>query len=315
MSDAAADTTKPAALPPLSQNGARAVDYALLMLLATCWAASYTFTKVGIQTIPPLTFMGVRSLLAAGLLLGLLWWRGLSLPSDAASWRMLLLQALLNSVLPFQMIGWAQQWVDASLATVLASTSPIFTFLITWALTRNEPATWAKLAGVLAGIAGIALIVGPKALVGNGPQLLAELVIVAAAVCFASGSIFGRHLGRLDPMVAAAGSLAIGGVVLTPLSLVFDQPWTLHPSAASITALVMMAVISSALGLLIFYRLLKTLGPIGTMSQAYLRVPIGVAIPVFLLGEQLASSAYAGLALVVAGVAAMTIPERRRPRP
>src|SRR6201747_255916 len=145
------------------QGANHAVDFALLALLATLWGASYTFIKLGVATIPPITFIAARTLIAGVLLLAVMRWRGLSLPQDAASWRRFLFQACLNSVIPFTLIAWAEQTTDASLATILNSTSPIFVFLLTVSITHHEPITGRKLFGVTAGIAGICLIVGVEA--------------------------------------------------------------------------------------------------------------------------------------------------------
>src|SRR3954466_3040488 len=146
----------------------RATELALLLLLATLWGASYTFIKLGVATIPPLTLIAARTLIAGLLLLAILRWRGIGLPRDAARWWRFLFQACLNSVIPFTLIAWAERWLDAGLGTILNSTSPIFTFLLTLAIVRHEPATARKLFGVLAGMAGIVLIVGVQALSGIG---------------------------------------------------------------------------------------------------------------------------------------------------
>jgi drug/metabolite transporter (DMT)-like permease len=210
------------------------------------------------------------------------------------------------------MIAWAEQSVDAGLATILNSTSPIFTFLLTVFLTQHEPATARKLFGVVAGIIGICLIVGVEALNGLGRNLWAQLAIVAATVSYACAAIFGRGFKGLDPMIPAAGSLIFGAVILLPISLLVDRPWMLTPSGASMFALIGLSVFSTALAFVIYFRLLHTLGSVGTTSQAYLRVPIGVVIAVLFLGEALTSTIWAGLLFVIVGVAAMTIPPRKK---
>jgi drug/metabolite transporter (DMT)-like permease len=202
--------------------------------------------------------------------------------------------------------------VDAGLATILNSSAPIFTFLLTLYLAGRQAATGRKLFGVVSGMIGIGLIVGVGALSGFRHQLLAQLAIVAATLCYAGAAIFGRNFERMDPMLPAAGSLVCGAIVLVPLSIVVDQPWTLAPSARSLLALICLSVFSTALAFTIYFRLIRTLGPVGTTSQAYLRVPIGVAIGVVFLGESLAPTTWLGLVCVIAGVAAMTIPERAR---
>ena len=112
-------------------------------------------------------------------------------------------------------------------------------------------------------------------------------------------------------MAPAAGSLLCGTAVLIPLGLVVEQPWTSAPAASSVYALLGLAVFSTAAAFVIYFRLIQTLGSVGTTAQAYLRVPIGVALSVIFLGERLSPTAWVGLACVVLGVAAMTIPPRK----
>jgi drug/metabolite transporter (DMT)-like permease len=287
-------------------------ELALLLLLATLWGASYTFIKIGVETIPPITFIAARTLIAGGILWTIIVWRRLAIPRDAETWRRFLVQACINSVIPFTLIAWAEQSIDAGLATILNSTTPIFAFLITVAITRHEPVTAFKLFGVAAGLAGIALIIGMEALGGLGGDLLPQLAMVVASICYGCAAIFGRGFRGLDPMLPAAGSLIVGAMLLIPLSLAFEQPWTLSPSGESIAALMALSVFSTALAFVVYFRLIQTLGSVGTTATAYLRVPIGVAIGVLFLGEALSPTVWIGLICVVAGVAAMTIPARKR---
>jgi len=287
-----------------------AAEFALLFLLATLWGGSYTFIKLGVATIPPVTLIAARTAVAGLLLLAIMRVRGLRLPRDAETWRRFLFQACLNSVIPWTMIAWGERSLDAGLATILNSTSPIFTFFLTFAITRHEVLSVRKLFGVLAGLAGICLIVGVQALDGLGEQLVAEIATVMAAVCYAGGAIFSRGFKGLDPMAPAAGSLLCGAAILIPVSLVLDRPWTLAPSASSLMALLGLAVFSTALAFVIYFRLIQTLGSVSTTAQAYLRVPLGVALGVMWLGETLTPTAWIGLGCVVIGVAAMTIPAR-----
>lgn len=288
------------------------VELLLLALLATLWGASYTFIKLGVATIPPITFIAARTLIAALILLAVLRLRGLRLPRDRTTWKRFAIQAALNSVMPFTLIAWAELTIDAGLAAILNSTTPIFTFLLTLVLARHEPSSLRKFFGVLAGMIGICLIIGVEALNGVGRELLAQLAMLIATVSYAGAAIFGRNFKDLDPMMPAAGSMLCGAIILIPLSLVVDQPWTLSPSTSSLLALLGLAVFSTALAFCIFFRLVNTLGSVGTTAQAYLRVPIGVAIGALFLGERLTDTAWVGLVCVVAGVAAMTIPPRKR---
>jgi len=288
-----------------------AFEWALLAVLATCWGASYTFIKIGVATIPPVTLIAARTLIAGALLLAVLRMRGVKLPKAPAMWGRFAVQACMNSVLPFTLIAWAERSVDAGLATILNSTSPIFIFLLGLGLGNAGKPTLQRFFGVGAGLAGICLIVGLEALNGLGHSLLAQLALVAAAVCYGCAAMFGRVFKGLDPMVPAAGSLLSGTAMLLPASLAIDRPWTLAPSGASVAAVLALAVLSTALAFTIYFRLIRTLGPMSTSAQAYLRVPIGVAVGVLFLGETLAPTAWIGLGCVVAGVIAMTMPEAK----
>ena len=283
-------------------------DYALLLALACCWSSTYPLTKIGLGSIPPITFISARSLIAAAFLLAVLRVRGIRIPTDAKAWKLFAFQQTINSTIPFLMITWAQQYVPASITVVLASTTPIFAFVITWGITRHEPATLLKLAGAMLGLAGTAVIIGLDALGGLGGNIFPEIVILLATVSFACATIFGLRLSDYDPMVVAAGSLLFGGLLLLPASLIIDHPWTLRPTPQALVATVTMGIFSSALGLMLFYMCLMRLGTLTTNAQGYLRIPIGVSLSVLLLGETVPSNLVLGLLLVMAGVAAMTIP-------
>lgn len=289
----------------------RFTDLALLLVLATLWGGSYSFIRIGVETIPPLTLIAARTLLAGAILLMVIRWRGLRLPRDLATWRLFLAQACLNSVVPFTLIAWAERSVEAGLATILSSTSPIFVVLLTCLSSTAERLPRLRLAGIAAGLAGTLLIVGAQAVTGFGEQLGAQLALIAASLCYAGAALFGRNFKGLDPIMPAAGSLICGAVVLLPLSLVLDRPWTLAPSVASIQALIALSLLSTALAFVIYFRLIARLGSVATTSVAYLRVPTGVLIGMIFLGEALAPTAWAGLILVVGGVLAMTLPVRK----
>jgi drug/metabolite transporter (DMT)-like permease len=291
---------------PQARHGWR--DYALLLALACCWSSTYPLTKIGLGSIPPITFISARSLAAALFLLIILRLRGIRMPVDAVAWRLFAFQQTINSTIPFLMITWAQLYVPAASTVVLASTTPIFAFLITWGITRHEPATLLKLAGAVLGLAGTAAIIGLDALVGLGGNISAEIVILLATISFACATIFGLRLSEYDPMVVAAGSLLFGGLLLLPVALIVDHPWTLRPTREALVATVAMGIFSSALGLMLFYICLTRLGTLMTNAQAYLRIPIGVGLSVALLGETVPPNLALGLVLVVVGVAAMTVP-------
>jgi drug/metabolite transporter (DMT)-like permease len=293
-----------------ARNPVIGVELLLLVMLATLWGGSYTLIKLGVATIPPITLIAARAAIAGVLLLLIMRWRGVRLPSDAATWRRFLFQACLNSVIPWTLIAWAERYVDAGLATILSSTSPIFTFFLTLAIAHQEAPSLQRVLGVATGMAGICLIMGVQAFDSLGEELVAQIAIVVATIGYAGAAVFGRGFKRLDPRAPAAGSLLCGAAILVPASIAVERPWTLSPSPSSLLALLALSVFSTALAFVIYFRLIATLSSVGTTAQSYLRVPIGVALSALLLGESLSASAWIGLGCVLAGVVAMTMPVR-----
>jgi drug/metabolite transporter (DMT)-like permease len=298
-----------------TNNPAPAAHYgvALLLLftLATLWSLSYTFLKITVATIPPVTLTAVRMVIA-GLLL-VLWMRvlGVSWPKDSTTRRQLAVQSMLNSVMPFTLIAWAQSQVDVNIAVILSSTSPIFAFFITWAITRHEPATLRKLFGVISGLTGICLIVGLSAFGGASLDLVAQFALLGAALSYACAAIYGRRFDHLGPVTPSAATLVAASFLLVPASLIVDRPWTLSPSVESMAALAALSVFSTAVAYVIYFWLLRNLGSIGVTSQSYLRIPLGVMFGIVFFGETLLSSTWLGLAFVLLGVVLMTLPTRK----
>lgn len=288
------------------------INLSMLLLLATLWASAFILIKIAVVEVPPLTLIATRTLIASLLLLGVMAMRGIKLPRDPDVWRRFMIQASLNSVVPFALIAWAESHVDAGLAVILGSNAPIFAVLLALLFVRHESPTLRQGLGIMIGLAGICLVIGVNALGGLGKDVVAQFALVLATVAFGAAVLFGRNFNGLDSIVPAAGSLLCGACVLVPTSLIVDHPWTLTPSMNAVMALLALSVFSTAGAFVIYFHLIRTLGPVGTTAQAYLRVPIGVLLSVVFLGETVSPTVGVGLVCVVAGIALMTI-QRRAP--
>lgn len=286
----------------------RGLEIGLLALLALLWGSSYLLIKIAVLTIPPVTLIAMRVAIAAVFLSAVMIGTGERLPKDWRTWRMLLVQAVLNSIGAWTVLAWGQQYVDSGLASVLNSTSPVFVYFITVLFTRHEPAGGLKLLGACLGVAGVVLIVGTDVLRGLGQQVAAQLAVVLGALLYAGAAIYGKRFSHLTPTVAAAGTMIWATACLVPLSLAIDQPWTLQPSALSLLAAIVLGVLCTGAALLIYFRLVKTLGSMGVASQSYLRAGVGVLLGVIVLGEQITPVVGIGLAAAVLGVVAINLP-------
>jgi drug/metabolite transporter (DMT)-like permease len=219
-------------------------------------------------------------------------------------------QAILNCVIPWTFVAWASRSIDSSLATVLNSLSPIFAFLLTWGVTRHEAVTARKFVGVLLGLAGVLVIVGIDALSGLGQHTVAELACVAGSLSYGAAAVVGSRFRTLSPLVPSAGATLLSAVSAHSLALVFEQPWTIQPRSLDPRG-GGLVVFSTGVAFVIYFKLISTVGSIGTTAQAYLRILVGIGIGVSFLGEKLSASLAIGAALVVLGVVAMTMPARK----
>jgi drug/metabolite transporter (DMT)-like permease len=263
--------------------------------------------KIAVETIPPATMVATRVAVAALLLLLFVRWRGMELPKDWRCWRALFIQGLLQSALPFTLISWSEQHIASGLAGVLNATPPIFAVLIALAA-RTEPVTTRKIAGVLLGIAGVIVITGRLEGIGRAP--LSELAVLGASLCYALAPLWGQRFRHLPAAVTAAGAMSGATILMLPAALWLDRPWTLSPSWSSLAALALLAIVCTALAMIIFFRLVRTLGSLGTNSGSYLRAGFSVLLGAVVLGESFTWATFAGMVLILLGTAAINAPWR-----
>ncbi|MEK9724050.1 MAG: EamA family transporter [Rhodospirillaceae bacterium] len=288
-----------------------ATELALLGLLALFWGSSYLFIKVAVAELPPITLIAARVSIAALFLLAVLHVRRIRLPRGAALWGQLLVQSILISIAAWTILAWGQQYMDAGLASVLNSTSPIFVYFITRYVTRHETTGGMKLFGACLGLLGVVLIVGVDALDGLGRHIWGQVAVVFGAVLYAASAIYGKRFTG-PPAATAAGAMIWAVVVLVPASLIVDRPWTLAPSSAALGATACLGLGSTGIALLLYFRLVRTLGSMGVASQAYLRAGFGVMLGIVVLGETITPIVALGIAAAILGVAAINLSGRRR---
>jgi len=296
-----------------SEPSHKSVEYLLLLVLAMLWGSSYLFLKIAVETIPPITLIASRVTIAAVLLSVIVVWKGQAFPRDAKTLMRLLLQSFLNSIGAWTVLAWGQQYVESSLSSVLNSTSPLFVFFITFFFTRHETTNLLKLVGACLGVGGVILIVGTDALQGLGQQVLAQLAILGGAMMYACAAIYGKNFSHLRPTVTAAATMIWAAVCLIPLSLIVERPWTLVPTTQSLWAALALGVFCTGLALLIYFRLLHTLGSLGTASQSYLRAGVGVVLGIVVLGEHITPVMACGIGAAWLGVVLINLPARKKP--
>ncbi|MCA1377210.1 MULTISPECIES: EamA family transporter [unclassified Bradyrhizobium] len=296
-----------------SRQTGLAFETGLLLLLALIWGSSFTLIKVALPTIPPFTMVAARVTIAAVLLIMIALAQGHALPRQGPVWAAFVVQGLLQSALPFTLISWGEMHITSGLAGVLNATPPMFVLAIAMLTGRGrETISGRKIIGVVLGLVGVALTMGVDALSGIGAAApLAQAAVLAASFCYALAPIWGQRFAGLPAIVTAAGAMSCAAALILPITAVLDRPWTLVPTTQAITAVLGLAIVCTALAMVIYFRLIRTLGPLGTTSGSYLRAGFAVALGATLLGESFTWSILAGMMLIVIGVMAIAAPVRK----
>jgi drug/metabolite transporter (DMT)-like permease len=285
-----------------------ASEWATLLALSVLWGGSFFFTGIAVKELPLLTIVALRVGLAALMLCVTLRLLGLALPRRGEVWAAFFGMGLLNNAIPFCLIVWGQTHIASGLAAILNATTPLATVVVAHVLTGDEKMTGNRLAGVLIGLAGVTLMIGPDALGGIGTDVLAQLAVLAAAISYAFAGVFGRRFARMGvaPMATATGQVIASTAMLLPLALLVDRPWTLPmPGAHVWAAIVGMAALSTALGYVLYFRLLATAGATNLLLVTFLIPVSAIILGSLVLGEHLAPRHFAGMGLIGVGLAAI----------
>jgi len=282
-----------------------ALEWALLLILSILWGGSFFFVGVAVKVLPPFTLVVLRVGLAALALQLVLRARGLGMPRDGGSWGAFFGMGLLNNMIPFSLIVWGQSQIASGLASILNATTPLFTLVVAHLLTRDERLSGGKLTGILLGLAGVAVIIGPESLQGLGGDLLPQLAVLGAALSYACAGVFGRRFARMGiaPLQTAAGQVSASTILLLPLALLVDKPWQLAVPGLSVWGAVLgLALVSTALAYIIYFRLLASAGATNLLLVTFLIPVSAILLGTAFLGERLASGDFVGMALIGLGL-------------
>lgn len=283
-----------------------ATEWAMLITLSMLWGGSFFFIGIAVLEVPPLTIVLARVAIAALVLNLYLAAIGQTLPASGAAWRAFAIMGLLNNVIPFSLIVWGQSHIPSGLASILNATTPLFTIVVAHFMTQDEKATGTRLIGVVVGFMGVAVMVGGAALSAFGVAVLAQIAVLLATVSYAFSAVFGRRFRTLSltPVQTAAGMVSASSLILLPVVLVVDHPFSLPiPSTGALLAILALAVMSTALAYILFFRILSTAGATNLLLVTFLIPVSAIGLGVMLLGESLLPKHFAGMALIGIGFA------------
>jgi len=280
-------------------------EWEMLVALSVLWGSSFFFVAVAVRDLPPLTIVVLRIGIAALALWTLLPALGLSMPRDGKAWRLFFGIGLLNTVLPSCLTVWAQTHIGSGVASILNATTPLFTVIIAHILTADEKLTFPRLLGVVVGLIGVAVMFGGAALRSLGVNVVAELAVALAAIAYAFAAVVGRRFRAMGitPIPAATGMVTASVLLLLPVMVIADRPWT-HavPAGATIAAILALALVSTVVGYILYFRILSTAGATNLLLVAFLAPVSAILLGTVVLGERLEPRHVVGMGLIGLGL-------------
>ena len=297
-------------------------DWATLLILAVTWGAAFMFIGVAVREVAPLTYVWLRVTIAAAAMWAWVAWRRESAGLPRGIWGAILFLALFTNVVPFILFGWGQTHIASGLASILNATTPIWGVVVAHFFTVDEKVSPRKMAGVGLGFAGVAMMIGPALLHDIGSNALAQLACIAAALCYALAGVYARRFRKMgvSPVAVTTGQLTASALVMLPLALIVDRPWAMPmPSYQAIVAVIVLGVVSSAFGYVLYFRLIDRAGATNALLVTLLVPPVAILMGALFLSEIIGWRDIAGLGLIALGLAAidgrLVSLLRRRPLP
>ena len=284
----------------------RAIEWLLLLFLSALWGGSFFFGKVALAELGPFTLVLGRVAIGAVALNLVVLATGQRMPTSLKTWRQFMVMGVLNNLIPFSLIFWGQTRIASGLAAILNATTPLWTVLLAHLATKDEPLTRNRLGGVLFGLFGVVIMIGPAALQGLGANVLAQLAVLGAAFSYALAGIYGKRFQGMSPYVTAAGQVTCTALLMIPIALLVDRPWQLPAASVSTWgALLALGLLCTTLAYVIYFRLLATAGATNLLLVTFLIPVSALLLGTIVLGEWLDPRHFVGVGLLGLGLAAI----------
>lgn len=272
-----------------------------LLSLSVLWGGSFFFAKVALAELAPLTVVFCRVALAALALNLVLVAAGRRLFRPGAPFRRFAAMGVLNNLVPFGLIFWGQTQIASGLASILNATTPLFTLLVAHFVTSDERIDGLKLGALLIGIGGVAVLMGQDA-IESSRDSAGQIACLGAALSYAFAGVYGRRFARMGipPLDAAAGQVTASALLILPIMLSVDRPWMLPalPGATTWIALAGLALLSTALAYVLYFRILAVAGATNLLLVTFLIPVTAILLGALVLGERLAPRHFAGMLLI-----------------
>lgn len=275
-----------------------------LLLLALFWGTAFMFVKISLDSVTPLTIAAGRIGIGAIVITIIALKMGSRLPRELSQWGQCAAIGVAGTVIPFLLVNWSIQYVHSSLAAICMSLTPLFTMILAHYMTHDEKFSVKKLVGILFGVVGVgSLFYGTMTEVDNSPiMFLALFGLVATSFFYSLGGVLIKKLKNKDPLSTASAMLICATLFTIPLALIFEQPWTLTPTASAIYSILVLGIFGTGLAALVLFHLTHLAGATFVSYSTYLIPLIGMTAGYIWLNEPLKATYIVSVSFILAGI-------------
>jgi drug/metabolite transporter (DMT)-like permease len=274
------------------------------LILCGIWGSTWLFIKIGLSDLPPLTFAGIRFLIASAIILAIIWARRISLPTRPEDWWLLAITGVLSFTLNYGLVFWGEQYISSGLAALLQSTLPAFGLVIAHFYLPHERMTPAKIAGVVLGVCGVGVVFSNQLTVAGGKALAGSIALVVSAFCAAYANVLIKARGaKLNPAIIAAVQMVFGLMPLLLIGISLEgNPLRFHWTAIALICLFYLALVGTVVAFLLYYWLMRNMDVTKTMLIALVTPVVAVILGMIVLHEELGWRTLIGGLMIIGGI-------------
>jgi len=285
------------------------------LLLCCIWGSTWLFIKLGLTDLPPLTFAGIRFVIAASILFSLIAVRRVPLPNKGRDWILLAVTGVLSFSLNYGLVFWGEQYISSGLAALLQSTLPAFGLVIAHFYLPGERMTLSRIVGVLLGVLGVAVIFSNQLHMSGPRALWGSTALVGSAFCAAYANVLVKRYGlNLQPSVLAAGQMLFGLVPLLLIGIPLEgNPLNFHWTRMAVISLFYLAIVGTVVAFWLYYWLMHNMDVTKTMLIALVTPVVAVVLGLLALKEEMHWRTLIGGALIISGLSLIVLRRGKKP--
>ncbi|HEV2833929.1 MAG TPA: EamA family transporter [Pyrinomonadaceae bacterium] len=275
------------------------------LLLCGIWGSTWLFIKLGLADLPPLTFAGIRFVIACAIIYAVIRAQRIRLPVLRRHWLLLAVSGVLSFSINYGLIFWAEQHISSGLAALLQATTPAFGLVIAHLHLPSERMTWPKMIGVVLGVFGVGVVFSNQLSIAGGLALAGCVGVVFSSICVAYSNVLIKAHGRdLTPAVLAAGQMFFGLIPLLLIGIPLEgNPLHYRWTPMALVSLFYLAIVGSVIAFLLYYWLVHHMDVTKTMLISLVTPVIAVLLGMVVLHEKLDWRTIAGGAMIMSGIA------------